>query len=71
MENPILARLQSGLGVREPGPDWLLTLLTVLDLNRYSLEHWNEALSTVLGRRVVCPSYQTLSSYLQKSVLGV
>ena len=71
MDNPILARLRDSLGVSNPDPAWLLTLLTVLELGRYSLEDWNGALSAVLGRRIICPSYQTLSHYLQKSVLGV
>ena len=71
MENPILARLSANLGVSNPDPYWLLTLLSVLEVNRYTLEQRNEALSVVLGRRILCPSYRTLSAYLQKSVLGL
>ena len=71
MDNPILARLRTNLGVSDPDPVWLLTLLAVLEVNRYPLEAWNEALSAILGRRVFCPSYRALSAYLQKSVLGV
>ncbi len=40
MENRILARLDGRVD-----PEWLLTLLSVLPLNTYTLEEWNEALS--------------------------
>ena len=40
MENRILARLDG-----RADPEWLLTLLSVLPLNTYTLEEWNEALS--------------------------
>ena len=52
-------------------PEWLLTLLSVLPLNTYTLEEWNEALSQAAGRRIFCPSYRTLSDYLHRLVLGV
>ena len=52
-------------------PVWLLTLLTVQEVGRYSLEEWNAALSAVLGRRIFCLSYRTLEQYLQQAVLGV
>ena len=51
--------------------EWLLTLLSVLPLNTYTLEEWNEALSQAAGRRIFCPSYRTLSDYLHRLVLGV
>lgn len=66
MENRILARLDG-----RADPEWLLTLLSVLPLNTYTLEEWNEALSQAAGRRVFCPSYRTLSDYLHRLVLGV
>ena len=71
MENPILARLRDHLGVTPPDGAWLLTLLTVWEVGRYSLEEWNEALSAVMGRRVFCPSYRALARYLQNLVLEV
>lgn len=71
MDNPILDRLRSRLGVQAPNPAWLLTLLSVLEVGRYSLEQWNEALSAVMGRRIFCPSYRTLAAYLQMSILDV
>ncbi|MCD7948391.1 MAG: hypothetical protein LUG13_08955 [Oscillospiraceae bacterium] len=70
MENPILQHLRGRLGVREPNVMWLLTLFSLWDLNRYPLEVWNDALSDVLGKRVRCPSFGTLSGYLQRTVLG-
>lgn len=66
MENRILARLDGRVD-----PEWLLTLLSVLPLNTYTLEEWNEALSQAAGRRIFCPSYRTLSDYLHRLVLGV
>ncbi len=66
MENRILARLDG-----RADPEWLLTLLSVLPLNTYTLEEWNEALSQAAGRRIFCPSYRTLSDYLHRLVLGV
>lgn len=71
MENRILEHLGSRLGVARADPAWLLTLLTVLEVERYALSEWNEALSQVLGRRVFCPSYRTLERYLHRVVLGV
>lgn len=71
MENPILHRLRERLNVQRPDPVWLLTLLSVLDLEEYTLEDWNEALSHVAGRRVFCPSYKTLNKYLQELALAV
>lgn len=71
LENPILARLCGRMNVNKPDPIWLLTLLTVLDIRAYSLDDWNEALSHVVGRRICCPSYRTLSAYLQELALGV
>ena len=62
----ILARLDG-----RADPEWLLTLLSVLPLNTYTLEEWNEALSQAAGRRIFCPSYRTLSDYLHRLVLGV
>ena len=44
MENRILARLDGRVD-----PEWLLTLLSVLPLNTYTLEEWNEALSQAAG----------------------
>lgn len=66
MKNRILARLGG-----EADLVWLLTLLSVLPVNTYTLEEWNEALSCVLGRRVFCPSYRTLFDYLHRAVLGL
>ncbi|MEQ2444561.1 hypothetical protein WMO64_13930 [Pseudoflavonifractor sp. CLA-AP-H29] len=66
MENPILRRLREGQGVDRPDPVWLLTLLTAQPLDTYSLEDWNEALSLAAGRRIFCPSYRTLSAYVQR-----
>ena len=66
MENPILRRLRERQGVERPDPVWLLTLLTAQALDTYSLEDWNEALSLAAGRRIYCPSYRTLSAYLQR-----
>ena len=68
MGNPILERirrLSGGNGGPETvDPVWLLTLLTVQEVGRYSLEEWNAALSAVLGARVVCPSHPTLGGDL-------
>lgn len=64
MQNPILARLA------RPDPIWLLNLITVLEVERYSLDDWNEALSAVLGHRISCPSYRALSRRIQEEVLG-
>lgn len=64
--NRILARLGGRVD-----PVWLLTLLSVLPVNTYTLEEWNEALSRALGRRVYCPSYRTLTEYLQRAALGL
>ena len=72
MENRILARLRRQLGAGEAvDPLWLFTLFSVLDLNTYTLEEWNQALSAALGRKILCPSYGTLSKYLHQAVLGV
>lgn len=71
-ENPILTRLSGRLGAgTKPGqmdPVWLLTLFSVLELERYPLEVWNEALSAVAGRRIWCPSYRALSRRLDELV---
>lgn len=71
-ENAVLAHLRRRLGVQgKPesiDPAWLLTLFTVLELERYPLCAWNEALSAVLGRRVCCPSYRALSRRLEEAV---
>ena len=66
MENPILRRLRERHGVDRPDPVWLLTLLTTQQLDAYTLEDWNEALSLAVGRRIFCPSYRTLSAYVQR-----
>lgn len=71
MKNPILHRLHERLNVQKPDPIWLLTLLSVLEVEAYTLEDWNEALSHVAGRRVYCPSYKTLNNYLQAMALAV
>ena len=63
-------RILASLGGRVD-PVWLLTLLSVLPVNTYTLEEWNEALSQALGRRVYCPSYRTLTEYLQRAALGL
>ena len=65
MENPILARL-SARGQRADIL-WLFTLFSVLDLDRYPLEIWNDALSAVMGRRVFCPSRRALARYLEEA----
>jgi len=70
MDNPILDYAQSHLGIKQPNPTLLLTLFSLWDLNRYTLETWNEALSEVLGRRVYCPSYRELGGYLQNAAVG-
>ena len=69
MENPILKRLAERQNVHKPDPAWLLTLLATQEVSRYSLDDWNGALSHVLGFRVFCPSYKSLSRYLQEAVL--
>lgn len=73
-ENPILARLTGPLGAgarpEAVDPVWLLTLFCVLELDRYPLEVWNEALSAVLGRKICCPSYRTLSQRLEEAASG-
>ena len=66
MENPILRRLRERHGVDRPDPVWLLTLLTTQRLDTYKLTDWNEALSLAAGRRIFCPSYRTLSAYVQR-----
>lgn len=71
MSNPILRRLSERLNVQKPDPVWLFTLLSVLDVEAYSLEDWNEAISHVAGRRVRCPSYKSLNTYLQELALAV
>ena len=71
MENPILRRLSERLDVQKPDPMWLWTLLSVLDMEAYSLEDWNEAISHVAGRHVRCPSYKSLNNYLQELALEV
>ena len=66
MENPILRRLRERHGVDCPDLVWLLTLLTTQPLDTYSLADWNEALSLAVGRRIFCPSYCTLTAYVQR-----
>nr|WP_242964121.1 hypothetical protein [Flavonifractor sp. An135] len=68
LENPVLARL-ARLGGRAE-PLWLYTLLTVVELERYPLWAWNEALSRAVGRRVSCPSYRALTRRLEEAVRG-
>ena len=68
MENPVLTHL-TRLGAR-PEPLWLYTLLTVMPVNRYPLEAWNEALSSAAGRRICCPSYRALARRLEEEVYG-
>lgn len=71
MENRILSRITGRLGAGRVDSAWLLTLLSVLEVERYTLDEWNEALSHAMGRRVFCPSYRSLAQYLHKLVLGV
>lgn len=52
-----------------PDPMWLFTLVSVLEVERYSLADWNEALSAVLGRRVFCPSYRALNRRIEEAAL--
>ena len=66
MENRIFPRPRERHGVDRPDPVWLLTLLTTQQLDAYTLEDWNEALSLAAGRRIFCPSYRTLSAYVQR-----
>lgn len=66
-DNRILARLER-LGARLD-PAWLLTMLAVLETERYTLPEWNEALSAALGRRVFCPSYRTLERRVREAAL--
>lgn len=62
-------RLGAGGRPEDIDPLWLLTLFSVWELDRYSLEEWNAALSAVLGRKVCCPSYRALSRRLEEAVL--
>lgn len=71
MRNPILAYLRDRLGVQKPDYLWLLTLLSALPLDRFSLSDWNTALSAVAGRNLSFPSYKHLISYLQRLALDV
>lgn len=69
-ENAVLSYLKRRL--KQPDsldPTWLLTMFSVWELERYPLEAWNEALSAVLGRKVWCPSYRTLSRRLEEAAL--
>ena len=66
MENRILSRLER-LG-HPADPAWLFTLLTVLEVERYTLEEWNGALSAALGRRIRCPSYRALERRLREAL---
>lgn len=70
-QNTILNYLSRRLGVHDPNAVWLLTLLSVLPVDRFPLEDWNEALSHVAGRKIWCPSYKILISYLQRLALDV
>lgn len=71
MGNPILTYLRDRLGVSKPDYLWLLTLLTVLPLDRFSLSDWNAALSALAGRNLSFPTYKHLISHLQRLSLGV
>lgn len=71
MKNRLLHHLAYRLGVNQPTALWLLTVLTVLPIDRFPLEEWNEALSIAAGRRIFCPSYKRLASYLQNMVFDV
>ena len=66
MENRILSRLER-LG-HPADPAWLFTLLTGLEVERYTLEEWNGALSAALGRRICCPSYRALERRLREAL---
>lgn len=72
MENRILARLRRSMGVEPCGADpaWLLTLLTLLPVNTYTLEEWNQALSQVFGRQICCPSYRMHGQVFTPSGFG-
>lgn len=70
-QNAILNYLVHRLGVSKPNAVWLLTLLTILPVDRFPLEDWNEALSIVAKRNIYCPSYKILVSYLQRLALDV
>lgn len=70
-KNAILNYLSRHLGIHEPNAVWLLTLLSVLPVDRFPLMDWNEALSHVAGRNIFCPSYKILVSYLHRLALGV
>ena len=69
--NVVLDYLARRLGVASPDAVWLLTLASVLPVDRFPLADWNEALSHVAGRRIFCPSHKILISYLQKLALDV
>ena len=65
MRTAILARLDG-----QADPEGLLTLLSVLPLNTYTLEVERGTVPSG-RRRIFCPSYRTLSDYLHRLVLGV
>lgn len=71
MENAVLFYLRDRLGVKRPNAIWLLTLLSVLPADRFTLADWNAALSSVAGRNIYCPSYKYLIAYLQRLALEV
>lgn len=66
--NPILRYLATRMGLtcppRQIDPAWLLTLVTVLEVERFPLAAWNDALSAIRGRRIFCPSYASLNRYI-------
>lgn len=70
-DNAVLNYLARRLGVGRPDVFWLLTLLTALPAGRFPLSDWNGALSLAAGRRICCPSYRILNSYLQRLALDV
>ena len=71
MQNRILLRLRDRLGAGHIDPYWLLTLLSLLPVETYTLEEWNEALSLAMGRQICCPSYRMVDRYLHRAVLDV
>lgn len=71
MGNPIISYLRDRLGVQKPDYLWLLTLLSILPLDRFSLSDWNAALSSVAGRNFFFSSYNHLISSLQSLALDV
>jgi|GEM_PF-2449141 len=62
--NPILSLCAA---LHRP-PSWLLldTLAHLLPTSRFSLDHWNETVSTLAGHHVQIPSYAALLNYLHE-----